>query len=143
MKNARRLSVFVMAIAIGTLACACGGGDADIDSRLFGYWIESDSEGGVLLDDDGYGWGNEIARNGDLTTARLDWNNEVLTTEATGPFGKLNYANDGEWEMEIEGEIVEGTYSLSTITSSTNVEHLFLTLSLDGTTYAVKVAELD
>ncbi len=143
MRNVIISGVVVMAIAIGTLACACGGGDADIDSQLLGYWIESNSEGGLLLDEDNYGWGYEIARNGDLTTARLDWDNEVLTTEATGPFGKIKYAQDGEWEMETEGESMEGTYLLSIITSPTNVEHLFLTLSLGGTTYMVKVAELD
>lgn len=143
MKTARILSVFVMALAIGTLASACGGGDADIDSRLLGYWIESDSDGALLLDEDNYGWGVEIARDGDLTEARLDWDRAVVETEATGPFGKVTYAQDGEWNMESEGESMEGTYSLSTITSSSDDEHLMLTLSLDGTTYMVKVAELE
>jgi hypothetical protein len=129
--------------AAGTLFfSACGGTDVNIDDGIPGYWIESNSDGALTIDNDGYGWGYEIARNGDLTVARLDWANEVLNTEATGPFGKLLTASGGVWEVEVGGESSEGTYSLSTTTGESG-EHPFLTINMGGgTEYYVMVAAL-
>jgi len=121
---------------------ACGGSDVNIDDGLPGYWIESDSDGALIIDGDGYGWGVEIARNGNLTTARLDWNAETLTTEKTGPFGKLLEASGGKWKTKIDGEVSEGTYTLST-TSGEAGEHPFLTVDMGGVQYMVMVAELE
>lgn len=120
---------------------ACGGSGANLDEGIPGYWIESDSSGALLIDNDGYGWGFEIARSGSLTVARLDWSAESLTTEATGPFGKLLEASDGNWKVKIDGEVSEGTYTLSTTTGEAG-EHPFLTIDMGGAAYYVMVAPL-
>jgi len=144
MMKSKMLRALVITLTAGMLVSACGGTAVNIDSQLLGYWIKSDSAGGLTIDGDGYGWGYEIASNGNLTVARLDWNAESLTTEATGPFARLTTASGGVWEIEIDGGEgpSSGSYTLSTITSSSEVQHPFLTVSMGGTEYLVKVAEL-
>jgi hypothetical protein len=143
MSKTNLLSTVVVLLVAGWLISACGGSDVNIDGQLPGYWISSDSNGALYIDNDGYGWGYEIAKNGDLTVARLDWNAESLTTEATGPFGRLVKASGGVWEVVIGGEETStGSYTLSTVISSGEVEHPFLTVFIGGTEYLVKVAEL-
>ncbi|MBN2496446.1 MAG: hypothetical protein JXR96_17765 [Deltaproteobacteria bacterium] len=134
--------VMCILFTIAALSVSSCGGGADIDPALLGYWIESDSDGGLYIDGDGYGWGVEIARNGNLTVARLDWDAGVINTEATGPFAKVLTARGGVLEVEEEGEVVQGSYTLSSVTSTTGDTHPFLTVDLGGTDYYVKVAEL-
>ncbi len=131
--------------ATGTLLIsACGGSDVGIEDGIPGYWIASDSNGGLYIDNDGYGWGYEIARNGDLTVIRLDWAKGILATDDGGPFGKLLQAYDGVWKVEIDEEVSEGSYSLSTTTSESGKKHPFLTINMGGgTEYYVMVLELD
>jgi len=144
MLKSKILRAVVITLTAGTLISACGGSDVNVDSQLLGYWIQSDSAGALIVDNDSYAWGYEIASNGDLTVARLDMNAESLTTEASGPFARLVTASGGVWEVEVDGGEgpATGTYTLSTVMSSGEVEHPFLTVSMGGTEYLVKVAEL-
>lgn len=134
---------------VGLLACAmfvflAGCGGEDLDSDLFGYWIECDGTGAVYLDEDAYGWGFEINDGGELTTARLDYNAEQIQTEANGPFGRLLSASKGKFKVEIDGEGTDkGNYSITQITS--NAGGVFPMLTISGTAAAgnyLKLAEL-
>ncbi len=143
MRKSTILRAVVVALTAGMLVSACGGTDVNIDSQLLGYWIKSDSAGALIIDGDGYGWGYEIASNGNLTVARMDYNAKNLTTEATGNFARLLTASGGVWEIEVSGGEGpnSGTYTLSTVMSG-EVQAPFLTVSMGGTEYLVKVAEL-
>ena len=137
--------VLVALMASATLGLfACGDSDSvDLEPAILGYWIECDSQGSVYIDNDGYGWGFEVKRNGEVTTARLDYDTFTIVTDANGPFAKLWEAQNGIWDMEFYGEgRSEGTYSISTIQSGEAVLPFLAVDEGGGMAYYVKLADL-
>lgn len=120
--------------------------EVDVDPALFGYWLECRADNGsILVDGDGFGWGFELNRSGDLTTARADSRTSTIVTEARGPFGHLSHARNGIWQadrMDLPETPTSGVYSLGSVMGTSGTLQPILTIDLMGTTTYVKAAEL-
>lgn len=124
------------------LSCDSDSTRSNIDPSVQGFWIESDAEGGLIIDGDGYGWGVMIEADGDVTQVRMEWATGQVVDDAGGPMFTMLSAADGSFTTS-EGD--SGTYVLSTTVSSTGAVHPFIAMTLSGqpTAYYVKMANID
>ncbi len=135
------LGILICTLCVGLIGC--GGGDAELDNELFGYWFECDYSGAVYIDDDDYGWGFQIAADGVMTTARLDFWEEIIELH-TSPFGRLLKAHNGQFKVDIDGEgTSKGSYSITRMTSDEGYNFSMLNLSGSAAAgYYLKLANL-
>jgi hypothetical protein len=89
-----------------------------VDNKLVGFWFKLTGEDRIAIDVDGYFWGVQIEQNGNVTVARLDYNNATLTTEATGPAFKLTKTDGGDFTGTSDGETFTGTYQFGTVSNA-------------------------
>lgn len=114
--------VFVLiSVAFISLCTGCKKDDNTtpaVDNNLVGFWFKLTSEDRIAVDIDGYFWGLKIEQNGDITVARLDYNDATITTEASGAVFKLTKADGGTFTGTSDGETFTGTYQLGTVSNA-------------------------
>ncbi len=89
-----------------------------IDDDMIGFWFKLTSEDRIAVDVDGYFWGLQIKKNGEVTVARLDYAASSITTEASGASFLITHAADGVFTGKADDETVAGTYTMGTVSNA-------------------------
>ncbi len=101
----------------------------DLDDVFVGFWIKLNGNGRIIIDSEGYAWGVQIVKNGEVTMARWDYSGTALNTEASGPMFTISEMSAGSFKGANSEEQINGTYAIDSVINSS---HYYYRINLNS-----------